>query len=180
MLPAKPVTPADIVEAARKYLGAEFGHQGRSHPGDKRPQIDCVGLLFCVSEDLGLSDRLGVLVHRYDSCEYGPQPLDEFIHAECKRRLELVEEFGKPPLRSGLLAKVAVGQALTLRIPNVICHAAIVTGAEPNPTIIYALPAAMKLRPGQSSRRRGAVVETLLAHYRGSIAGVFRFPGVTY
>jgi cell wall-associated NlpC family hydrolase len=39
----------DIVEAARKYLGVRWVHQGR----DRNAGIDCLGLIVVVAEDLG-------------------------------------------------------------------------------------------------------------------------------
>jgi hypothetical protein len=174
------VKAADIVAGARKYIGVEFGHQGRARLGDHRPQMDCVGVLFCVGEDLELSDRLGVRIHRDDTRTYGPQPTDEFIHEECKRRLLTVEEFGKSPLRTSLAARIVPGEVLTLRIPNVICHAAIVTGVEPHPTILYAMPASQRHQLAPRNPNRGRVVETLLEYRRSAIAGIFKFPGVSY
>ena len=46
--PAAPITPAQIITAARAYLGAPFRHQGRSAQG-----LDCVGLLVLVARALG-------------------------------------------------------------------------------------------------------------------------------
>lgn len=43
------MTGADIVTAARSYLGARYRHQGRSMQG-----VDCIGLTVCVRKDLGL------------------------------------------------------------------------------------------------------------------------------
>lgn len=42
-------TRAQIVEAARSYLGIRFRHQGRDKSG-----LDCVGLLVLISRDCGL------------------------------------------------------------------------------------------------------------------------------
>lgn len=38
----------DLVESARKYLGAPFRHQGRNHLG-----LDCGGLLVLAASDMG-------------------------------------------------------------------------------------------------------------------------------
>lgn len=170
-------TADDVIAAARWYLGVPFGHQGRARVGDHAPRMDCVGLLFCVGEDLGLSDREGVPIRRFDKCDYGPQPLDEFIHAECQRRLLTVNLFGKPPLEAptAVNMNLAPGEVLTLRVPTVICHAAIVTSGEPHPTMIYSLPS------GRDRKGGLGVVETLLGdRWRHRIAGIFRFPGVRY
>lgn len=42
-------TRAEIVAAARSYLGVRWRHKGRTRHG-----VDCVGLLVAVSNDLGL------------------------------------------------------------------------------------------------------------------------------
>jgi cell wall-associated NlpC family hydrolase len=43
------VTGADVVTAARLWLGVRYRHQGRSREG-----VDCIGLPVCVRADLGL------------------------------------------------------------------------------------------------------------------------------
>jgi hypothetical protein len=44
------VTGADIVTAARAWLGVRYRHQGRDREG-----VDCIGLPVCVRADLGLA-----------------------------------------------------------------------------------------------------------------------------
>lgn len=44
---------ADVVAAARAYVGAPWRHQGRSPVSG----VDCVGLAICVARDLGLVAR---------------------------------------------------------------------------------------------------------------------------
>ena len=55
------VTRAEIVTAARGWIGVPWRHQGRSRAG-----VDCVGLVVVVCQGLGLSD--------YDSTVYGRDP----------------------------------------------------------------------------------------------------------
>lgn len=43
------MTGADIVRAARAWIGVRYAHQGRSREG-----VDCIGLPVCVRADLGL------------------------------------------------------------------------------------------------------------------------------
>lgn len=43
-------TRADLVDAARAWLGVPYQHQGRTRHG-----VDCIGLLLCVAHALGLS-----------------------------------------------------------------------------------------------------------------------------
>lgn len=45
------VDRADIVSAARRYVGVKWMHQGRTQYG-----VDCAGLLTCVAYDLRLRD----------------------------------------------------------------------------------------------------------------------------
>lgn len=45
-------TGDDIVNAARKYIGVRWLHQGRNRING----LDCVGLLVVVAQDLGLSN----------------------------------------------------------------------------------------------------------------------------
>jgi len=44
------VSRAEIVAAARSYMGVRWHHQGRTRAG-----IDCIGLVIAVARDLGLS-----------------------------------------------------------------------------------------------------------------------------
>ncbi len=54
-------TRADVVAAARSYLGVRWHHQGRNRAG-----LDCVGLVVVVAQELGLST--------YDPQDYGRTP----------------------------------------------------------------------------------------------------------
>lgn len=47
--PAQRVPRSDVVQAAKRYLGVPWRHQGRSMRG-----VDCVGLVYCVARDLGI------------------------------------------------------------------------------------------------------------------------------
>jgi cell wall-associated NlpC family hydrolase len=60
-----------IVEEARTYLGVKFGHRGRSHR-----TIDCVGLLYCVfNEVVGMSS---------DYQDYPVQPTSARCYAKIR------------------------------------------------------------------------------------------------
>lgn len=62
------VARADIVKAARSWLGVPWRHQGRSKAG-----LDCAGLVVVVAHGLGLSD--------HDERGYGRRPeRHSFIH----------------------------------------------------------------------------------------------------
>ena len=51
-----------IVEAARKYLGVKFRHQGRS----RATGVDCAGLVICTLRDIGMTPA--------DSTDYNMTP----------------------------------------------------------------------------------------------------------
>ena len=104
---------ARIIAAARKYVGTPWMHQGRV------TSLDCVGLALAVAEDLGLRDREGKPILRVDYMNYARQPRDNFLDAECARRL-----IARP------LAELAPGMLAILRAP--LCHAGIVASVAHN------------------------------------------------
>jgi len=53
-----------IVDKAREYVGTPFHHQGRL----KGVGVDCVGLIICVSKELGLG------LEKYDNTNYSRSP----------------------------------------------------------------------------------------------------------
>ena len=144
-----------IVDCARTYIGTPFRHQGRV----KGLACDCVGLPYCVGAEIGLKDRSGVLINKYENLNYAAQPTDLFVHTECQRLL--VE---KP------VGQMQEGDVLTLKMPTIPCHVAIVSRlyvGTPNECfgIIHSFSLAHK------------VVETILdGGMRGRIHGCFSFP----
>jgi hypothetical protein len=117
--------------------------------------MDCVGLVLCVGHDLGLVDVHGVPFLRTDYLNYGPQPVDRFVHDECARRLSV-----SPAIRGGCV--------LTLRNPSVPCHMAIVSNLCGGLGIIHAHVSI------------GRLVEHILdAKWLRRIEGIFQFPGIT-
>lgn len=149
---AKPITGADVERHARSFVGTPFLHQGRR----KGHGVDCVGLVLCVAEDLGLVDRDGRKFLRADYYDYGMQPAGRFVHDECAKRLIV-----KP--QSDLTA----GDVLSLRVPHLPTHTAIVALRGEALYIIHAYNGA------------GSVVEHILSEpWRRRIIGSFTFPGV--
>lgn len=63
------VKRADIVSAARGYLGTPFHHQGRA----KGAGVDCIGLLVCSARDAGLDV--------IDRADYPRQPIPAELEA---------------------------------------------------------------------------------------------------
>lgn len=151
------VTRKQITDAARAYVGTPFHHQGRV----KGKACDCVGLPYCVADELRISNRDGAPIGRLDNINYGPIPSNSFVHEECARLLN-----EKP------VSEMQEGDVLTLKMPTIPCHVGIVSRmyvGTPNECfgIIHSFSPARK------------VVETVLdAKTRARIAGCFSFPGV--
>lgn len=64
---------SDVVDAARRYLGVPFHHQGRVPAG-----VDCAGLLILTARDLGL-DPIDCLTYAHDP---DPVMLAEYLEAQ--------------------------------------------------------------------------------------------------
>jgi NlpC/P60 family putative phage cell wall peptidase len=143
---------ADVIAAARAWHGTPFRHQGRI----KGKAIDCVGLVLCVAEELGILDVDGRAILGRDYLNYRAQPLDSFVHQECERRLIQWD-----------LEAMAPGDVVTMRVPDVPCHVAIISELQGNFGLIHAYSSI------------GKVAEHILDEkWRRRICGVFTFPGV--
>jgi len=155
------MTPADIVVTARNYLGHPIRHQGRTDA------FDCVGLILAVAEDLGLLDVAGEPILRAQYANYPSQPVDAFVHEECKRRLKvrMIPTMGESLAR--VRQELEAGDVLSIRLPSVPCHTAIVSLICREPGIIHAYSPA------------GKVVEHRLDRiWIHRIAGIFAFPDI--
>ena len=69
------VEPAEIVAAARAWLGTPWRHQGRL----KGVAVDCGGLILGVGKELGLLD--------FDTRAYGRIPDGQHLRALCEQHL---------------------------------------------------------------------------------------------
>jgi cell wall-associated NlpC family hydrolase len=148
-------TTAAVIGTAREYVDTRFHHQGRAK--GKNGGLDCVGLVLCVAEDLGIKDVQGVEFKRGDYPDYSPQPVGRFVHEECRRRLVLKSVKDMKP-----------GDVVTMRIPTDPCHAAIISE---HGGVLYMIHAY------QGTER---CVEHVLSHqWRNRIVGVFSFPEVS-
>ena len=155
------MTSAYVVATARRYLNLPTRHQGRTDA------TDCVGLVLAVAEDLALLDVAGVPILRAQYANYSAQPADGFVHEECKRRLVVRKLPTKRDSLERLREELEPGDVLTMRLPRVPCHTAIVCEVQGAPGIIHAYSPV------------GRVVEHRLdVAWLHRIAGVFRFPGV--
>lgn len=163
-------TKLEFVAQARKYLHFRHEHQGRAHVGGHHSQakVDCIGLLLCAGEDLGLVDVAGVPFLRSDELNYGPQPTRDDVHEACKRRLTVKAEAPK------IAILPSPGDVITLlvkyreREPGVTCHVAIVTQLGGGLGMLHAFASL------------GRVVEHSLApKWIRRIEGIFAVPGLS-
>jgi hypothetical protein len=150
-------TRKQVVDCARTYIGTPFQHQGRV----KGLACDCVGLVYMVADELRLRDRSGNKIDKYEHVNYHAQPTDSFVHSECQRLL-----IEKPT------EQMQTGDVLTLKMPTIPCHVAIVSRlyvGTPNECfgIIHSFSLA------------GKVVETILdSKTKSRTHGCFSFPEV--
>jgi len=158
----------DVIAKAREFLGTPLAHQGRI----KGKRIDCVGLVLCVADELGLFDKNGNSLGRNDHLNYGPQPLGNLVHETTKERLVLKWEASqKTPM-----PELTPGDVLTIRNPSAACHAGIVSSLNGSLSIIHAYAVGPEL-PGLRNKQR--VCEHVIdADWRRRIEGIFEFPGV--
>jgi len=146
-------TRKQVQEVARQYADTPFGHQGRV----KGRALDCVGLVLCVSEDLGIVDREGNALCRDTYNTYGPQPASTFVLDSCRKHL--IEKDW---------ANVKPGDVLCLRIPTDPTHTAIVTERA---GVLYMLHA----YDGGLKRCVEHIIDTA---WRRRVVSVFEFPGI--
>lgn len=150
-------TRANVISQARKYLSTPFIHQGRV----MGVGVDCVGLVLCVADDLGLNDIHGLPLGRHDYPDYDRQPDNHTVQAKCIDRLVRV-----------LNTAVVPGDIVNVKMPDSPCHTGIVTAvnADGSLTLIHAY---------NTGRPDACVVEHRLDHaWRRRIAASFRFPEV--
>jgi hypothetical protein len=149
-------TAADVFEQARKYVDTPFLDKGRR----LGQGVDCVGLVLCVAEDLGIKDRFGIPILRADYTDYAKQPSDSFVHETCKERLEL-QPVGKA---------FAPGQIVSMRIPVFPCHVGILALRGEDLYLIHAYDSGLR-----------KVSEIIFdAAWRRRVVGTFQFSGVEY
>ena len=117
--------------------------------------MDCVGIVLCVGEDLGLRYQDGRPIHRFDYLDYGLFPVLDQMQAEAEKIFTKKSDGPIP------------GDILTMRAPFLVHHMAIVSQLQQGLGIIHAFGAV------------GKVTEHLLdARWTGRIAGVFSYSGV--
>lgn len=146
---------SQVVSKAREYVGTPFRHQARVK--GLRGGIDCIGLVMCVGEDLGLHYTDGAAITRSDYTQYAAMPVDSFVHEECCRRLVRKDKKALAP-----------GDIVTMKVPYQPCHAGILTGTPNSLSMVHAYNSGTE-----------KVVEHLLDEkWLSRIVGVFSYPGV--
>ena len=148
-----------IFTKAREYVGTPFHQQGRV----KGLGMDCVGIMLCVGEDLGLRYKDGRPIRRFDYMNYGLYPVLDEMQREMKKI------FTEKPL-----AEISPGDILTMRAPFLVHHIAIVSELQGGLGIIHAYGSENVSRNG-----RGRVSEHPLSQlWKSRIASVFSYSAV--
>ena len=97
-------TQAEVVAAARGWIGTPFQHQARL----RGVGVDCIGVVVGVARELGLSD--------YDISGYGAAPYAALVTREADDHMDRVP-----------ITAMRAGDVLMLRIENDPQHFGIVT-----------------------------------------------------
>lgn len=117
------ITSADIVKAARSWLGTPYLHQARL----KGIGVDCAGLVIGVANELGISN--------FDVSDYGMQPDPAKMGDYLSSHLDRIP-----------ITQLCEGDILWLRVEEDPQHLAIVTAMLPRIMIAhaFAFPAVQK------------------------------------
>ncbi len=106
-----------VVERARDYIGAPWAHLGRTIRG-----IDCIGLIFCVANDLG----------------FVPDSADLLNYDRMPEGHKLLMEIGKWGRRINPKDAVPGDVLITRENMNLPNHCGFLAGDKNEPTIIHA------------------------------------------
>lgn len=152
----------ELIAKAREYLDTPFRDQLRvKHFG-----VDCVGLVLCTCEELGLCDVHGVPLLRTDHPIYPAQPLDDRMLKIAQERL--IGNGDAPP---------RPGDVFVTRMPKFASHIGFITQTPQGLGILHAYNGAATNT--RRHRKNPRVHETLLdAFWRRLIVATFTIPGV--
>lgn len=149
------ITRAAIQAKAREFIGTPFKDKHRLK--GKRGGIDCVGLVLLVAEELGISYSDTQEMRGADYLNYSVAGLNSYVLTECRARLN-----EKP------VAQMKAGDVLVMRVPDIPCHAGIVTDRNGVLYMVHAYNTGPK-----------EVVEHIIdTAWRRRVCGVFSYPGV--
>jgi cell wall-associated NlpC family hydrolase len=104
----------EIIEAARRWIGVKWKHQGRTRSG-----IDCLGLIVLVAKELGISE--------VDQKTYSPRPDGS----------SLVKRFGEE-MDEIPLTEIRQGDVILFADSAFPCHVAFVSQKHSKLYIIHA------------------------------------------
>jgi cell wall-associated NlpC family hydrolase len=151
---------AAIESKAREYLRTPFRDHGRR----KGQGVDCVGIVLCVGEELGLCYKDGRQIRHDDFLDYGRFPVLDQMKKEAHKVFEL--KIARPATIA--LAHLEPGDILIMRAPHQVHHMAIVTRLQGRPGMIHAYGS------------MGKVAEHIISEqWLRRIEGVFSYSGVT-
>ena len=155
-------TRAEVIAKAREYLGSPYRHQGRV----KHKAIDCLGLIACVAEELGISDASGQPILRSQHLDYPPTG----------DSLRLLAEFCVPRLVER--KDIQLGSIVALKLAKEPIHLAICASLGTSLSMIHVCSA----RPRIASRQlpnAGSVAEHVMDHtWRQRVCRIFDVPGI--
>ncbi|MEK6733598.1 MAG: hypothetical protein AABY27_00620 [Pseudomonadota bacterium] len=118
-----------VINEARKWLGTRYKHQGRVRKGsDNAGGCDCLGLIL----GLGIKTKANENLNIYDIKNYPKYLTSNFLLDELDKHLIRVDE-------------LEPGNIILIRINNWPQHLALVTGINPNITIIHSYAQARKV-----------------------------------
>ncbi len=155
-------TRIQVIEKAREYVGSPYRHQGRV----KHKAIDCLGLIACVAEELGIVDPSGQPILRNQHLDYPPT-------GDSKR---LLAEFCEPRLVER--KDIQLGSILALKLAKEPIHLAICASLGGSLSMIQVCSALPRLGtrhlPGG-----GSVAEHVMDHaWKQRICRIFDFAGI--
>jgi cell wall-associated NlpC family hydrolase len=142
------IARADVVAAARTWIGATWHHQGRSEHG-----VDCVGLVVMVCRSVGLAGYTDAA----DVASYPREP----------KAADFVGYFLKGGGTRVPILDALPGDLLLFREQRYPCHVAILASDPRGATIIHA-----------HATRRAVLEEAMIAEWLGKRVAAIRLPGV--
>lgn len=146
-------TRKQIQDVARTWQGTPFADKGRT----KGRGLDCVGLVLCVGEELGVVGADDRPLRGDDYMDYHSQPAGTLVHDHCCKRL----------LRK-LPRDIRPGDIVSMRLPDYPTHVAIITeSAAGHLYIIHAYDGLLTKK---------CVEHILDFKWRRRIVGAFEFP----
>lgn len=137
----------EVVEKAREYIGVPYRHQGRKKTG-----IDCIGLIWCVANDLGYETSI--------PANYAKSPSPDLLISECEKNL-VKQDRGTDDLKIG---DILVMWGMTR---NEAQHFAIIGEVDGRKTLIHAF-----------SKHKKVVEQSIDEFWSRRFVALYCFPGL--